>query len=215
MEQVGGDFYDFIPFRDQNKIGIFLSDVSGHGVPAAFITAMLKSAILQADYDCKKNPALFMHYLNEHLLDQTGDNFVTAFYGIYDPATRKFVYSNAGHNSPFLVDDGALSMFLSRKGLPLAVSNNMELAELDKNYTNNVIILPENSKLLLYTDGLVEAIAPDDPDTYFEDELLPICLLNNASQPCREYVNTIFRELVAFRGSEDFEDDFCMICLDV
>ena len=67
MEMVGGDFFDYILFRDKNRLGIFLSDVSGHGVPAALITSMMKSFILQAGTR-KDNPAEFLsEYLNEQL----------------------------------------------------------------------------------------------------------------------------------------------------
>ncbi len=64
MEQVGGDFFDYIHFRDSDNIGIFMSDVSGHGVPAALITSMLKSFILQAGVR-RENPAAMLEYVND------------------------------------------------------------------------------------------------------------------------------------------------------
>ena len=107
MDKVGGDFYDFLKYRDPHKIGIFLSDVSGHGVPAAFITSMIKTSILQAGAD-REDPATLLSHLNELLLNQTGGNFVTAFYGIYNPPTREFIFSNSGHNPPLICSSGII-----------------------------------------------------------------------------------------------------------
>ncbi|MEI7652004.1 MAG: DUF1501 domain-containing protein, partial [Verrucomicrobiota bacterium] len=89
MEEVGGDFYDFINFRDSEKIGIFISDVSGHGVPAAFITSMIKTTILQSG-ERKENPAELLTYINDLLHNQTGGNFITTFYGIFNSLDNSF-----------------------------------------------------------------------------------------------------------------------------
>ena len=97
MEKVGGDFFDFIKLPSPDKIGLFISDVSGHGVPAALITSMLKGAILQRD-DLLEDPASLLMNLNEFLISQSGGNFVTALYGIYNFSDRTFSYANAGHN---------------------------------------------------------------------------------------------------------------------
>ncbi len=117
MDQVGGDFYDFIRFRDSELIGIFLSDVSGHGVPAAFITSMVKTIIMQAG-ESKGNPAELLLNINTILYNQTDGNFVTVFYGIYNPADNSLLYSNAGHNPPMIITDGAINYLKSAKSVP-------------------------------------------------------------------------------------------------
>ncbi len=110
MESVGGDFFDFIRFRDSRRLGIFISDVTGHGVPAALITSMIKSMILQAGSH-RADPAEFLSYLNGLLVHRTGGNFVTAFYGVFDPDRRTITYSNAGHYPPYLADgDGVVTL---------------------------------------------------------------------------------------------------------
>ena len=124
MQRVGGDFLDFIEFKNKDIFGIFISDVSGHGVPAAFITMMIKSS-LQQSAPYVNNPAYILYYLNDLLYKQTNGNFITAFYGIFNPATREFIYSNAGHNKPFLINNGEGTMLsMDSGGFPLGVDDN-------------------------------------------------------------------------------------------
>ena len=91
MEQVGGDFYDFYRFRDYRDLGIFLSDVSGHGVSAAFITSMVKTIILQSGYK-RNNPAALLSYINKMLLGRTAGNFVTGITQLIIFHNSSFVY---------------------------------------------------------------------------------------------------------------------------
>ncbi len=211
MDRVGGDFYDFIAFEGSRRIGIFLSDVSGHGVPAAFITSMVKTIILQSG-DRKDDPARLLQYLNELLLGQTAGHFVTAFYCVFDPDSRAVRYANAGHSHPYVIGDGVAEMKGSR-GLPLAVMPNGELERRGKTYRNNEAVLLPGGKLLLFTDGLIEASAGDDRNKRFE-ERLPGLLARVGERDCRECVEMLFRELKEFSGTDDFDDDVCIICVD-
>ncbi len=214
MEMVGGDFYDFIKFRDPHKVGIFLSDVSGHGVPAAFITSMIKSFLLQAG-DIRNNPAHLLQYLNEMLNDQTGNHFITAIYGIFDTETREFYYSNAGHNPPFVIHKNNLrELYYDKKSMPLAILNNLEMKSVNKEYMNHTVKLKRDSRLLLYTDGLTEAISKDDINKDFYEEL-KLFLKNANKQQSNDIMQDLYWNLVGFHGSEDFQDDICVILIDV
>ena len=215
MEQVGGDFFDFLEFREKNSIGIFVSDVSGHGVPAAFITSMIKSAISQ-NRDNQDNPANMLLSLNKSLFNQTGGNFVTAFYGIYKVDSRKFLYANAGHNTPIIIQGSKFSqMETFNRSIPLGVLDNEEILENNLSYSNYTITLEAGTKLILYTDGLTEAQSakPDKPD--FETSLLEEVCITNSNKPPQAFINEIHRVLVNFHGSDNFDDDVCLICLDV
>ncbi len=214
MDKVGGDFYDFLKYRDNDKIGIFLSDVSGHGVPAAFITSMVKTSILQAGTD-REDPASLLTNLNELLLNQTGGHFVTAFYGIYTPSTRDFIFSNSGHNPPYIVSTDSVNTIEGNKSIPLAIMTNASLALGNKPRSNSTILLQKGCKLLFYTDGLTEAVSINDPKLFFEDILVKEYLLKYSSLPPVEFIHSIYRELVNFHGSESFDDDVCMICMEV
>ncbi len=214
MDMVGGDFYDFIKFHDTNKLGIFLSDVSGHGLAAAFITSMIKTIILQSG-DKKLNPAALLNFINEILYDQIGGNFVTAFYGIYDSKTRSLVSSNAGHNPPYIITNEAIMHLKGHKSIPLAIMNNSYLKENNKQYNNTEVILPAGSKILLYTDGFTECQSLNNTGPSFENSNINELLLNNKHHPCDLFITSLYKKLIDFRGNDSFEDDVCLICLDV
>ncbi len=217
MDKVGGDFYDFLKYRGSDKIGIFLSDVSGHGVPAAFITLMVKTGLLQAGVD-RDDPSHMLSNLNELLVDLlklTGGHFVTAFYGIFDPLTRELVYSNSGHNPPFIFSAGGVKTIDGKKSIPLAIMNNEKLRLMNKSKTNNSIILEKGDKVLFYTDGLTEAtLCGDKMKDFLESGLIDLIIKYSSNSP-EEFIRNIYKELVDFHGSDSFEDDICMICMDI
>ena len=213
MEEVGGDYFDFISFRE-GKVGIFLSDVSGHGVPAAFITSMIKSSITQAA-QIRDNPAKLLAHLNSVLVDHTNDNFITAFYGIYDERDKTLLYSTAGHNPPFVcTKDKVVELPAQGKQLPIAVLDNDELARRDTSFKNHQTTLPVGAKLVLYTDGLLEAAPKDSRGEVFK-EVIREKLMRLEPLPPKEFVEGLMQELIAFRQGEDFDDDICLICMDV
>jgi len=214
MELVGGDFFDFIHFRESSKIGIFISDVSGHGVPAAFITSMLKSIIQMAGIK-KEDPAELLFHINDHLENKTDKNFITAFYGIYDFKTRRIHYSNAGHNLPFIVKSKKITQITGHKGIPLAIMGNEEMQGYNKIYKNTEEKLPKNSKLLLCTDGYTEATPVKNQDIDFENSMLNDVLKENAKMAPENFVKNIYNSLLNFRGADYFEDDICLISVDI
>jgi len=215
MEEVGGDFFDFIPLED-GSLGVLVSDVSGHGVPAALITSMIKSHFQQAG--CKAGtPGSVLHDLNGQISQRTGGNFVTAFYGILDPGRRKMTWASAGHNQPLIISprDGVRTLDSGIRRLPLAVLHNSELPSPDGYWMDNTVQLPSNGKILLYTDGLVEAVKIDgSSDGDFETLALSDTLKHLAASPAHECVQGLVRALQDFRGAETFDDDVCIICID-
>jgi len=213
MEPLGGDFYDFIRFRENNLIGIFISDVSGHGLPAALITTMIKS-LISGSGGAKLDPAQLFKNLNKTLVKQVDENFVTAFYGIYNTTDRTFTYSCAGHTPPFLVYNNIITKLDEARSIPLGIYPNERLEEFKKTYINKTETLPVNSKLILYTDGLTETRRADENISFFEDVIGDI-LLKIVNLTCRDFVAELYRELVNFRGSENFEDDICIICVKI
>ena len=219
MEKVGGDFFDFIRPPGDDRIGMFISDVSGHGVPAAFITAMIKSSILQ-NFSNAASPSSLLETLNDILIDQSADNFITAFIGNYNPGTREFVYSNAGHNPPYIIDDTAIEYLnIKNNAPPLAIMNNSELLSMKKRFIDESVVLQKGSKLILYTDGLTEAININNDeetrDKNFESEILNGSFRAHFGKPAALFLEGVYRDLVDFRGCDDFDDDVCVICVDV
>jgi serine phosphatase RsbU (regulator of sigma subunit) len=215
MSQVGGDFFDYIVFRESNELGIFLSDVSGHGVPAAFITSMIKSFILQSRHELK-DPAEFFRKLNDHLYQHTNDNFITAFYGILNFDTKLLRYTNAGHCHPIVIDNGGSRYIeIPDNGFPLAVMNAEQMTKIKKDFANYEVSLKGVGKLVLYTDGLTEADGIAGSDGDFETTLISTEMSEHCKTPPSDFIELVYKQLVDFHGSELFDDDICMICVDL
>jgi len=221
MQQIGGDFFDFFNFPD-GKIGIFISDVSGHGVSAAFVTSMLKSYALQYALQIE-SPAVFLRGLNGFLINRTGGHFITAFYGILDKKDRVMVYANAGHNLPFVITPNLAKQVKSTNSSPpLVVLSNEELITIGRDFIDNNIVFDKHSKLFLYTDGLTETINiknlnanPDENLKDFESEKLVSTLLELSKNSSSKILEKTISELIVYRGGDSFDDDICIICLDI
>ncbi|MDB5303192.1 MAG: hypothetical protein JWM97_741 [Phycisphaerales bacterium] len=151
----GGDYYDFFQLP-HGQWGILVADVSGHGTPAAVLMAITHS-IAHVVCDPPVPPAKMMAAINARLCQRyttTNGNFVTAFYGVYDPADRTLLWSNAGHPPPRLGRAGAVPV-----GLPPASSLPLGI-EPDEPYAEYVHQLSPGDALLFYTDGITEAREP-------------------------------------------------------
>lgn len=220
MEEVSGDYYDFIPLGP-DRVGIMLSDVSGHGIPAAFITAMLKSFTLQ-NQEAALNPAEFMISLNRFLLNHIGENFVTALYGIMDFGTKKFTYCNAGHLEPLVLEDTRIFSPYHRDKSPcLGVFDGTAIAGMGLSFTEHVLELAPSSHLLLYTDGLTETVRyqsqvlPDQPREEFGDSRFMQVLFEFQEFHEKNLVTLLAERLQMFRQYYEFDDDICIITCEI
>jgi sigma-B regulation protein RsbU (phosphoserine phosphatase) len=156
--RAGGDYYDFLPLPG-GRWGILMADVSGHGTPAAVIMAVVHSLVLNAPADLDDPPGRLLAFVNDRLANRyTGGTgtFVTAFYGVYDPATRSLTYASAGHPSPLLrrASSGGVINIDGTRGLPMGI-------DADEPYPTATIQLAPGDLLLIYTDGFSEARSPD------------------------------------------------------
>ena len=148
MYEIGGDFYEISPL-DENRIGIMLADVSGHGIPAAFISGMLK-VICNFHSKDAQNPAEFMNRINEAIYNIVEDQFITACYTIIDIKNKKIIQANAGHWPMLLYRKGADELIVNQqKRMPLGCMP-------EENYVNSEIFLEDNDRLIFYTDGIIE-----------------------------------------------------------
>lgn len=149
--KAGGDYYDFVQIDDEH-LGILVSDVSGHGCPAAVIMAMMR-VLLRSVFCQVQSPKEALEKINHILCDNIeSGHFITAFYGVIHLPTRRMKFASAGHNPPLLIDydQDKVHQLSTAKGFPLIIFPQNDLEEKE-------IELPPNSKLVLYTDGLTEA----------------------------------------------------------
>ncbi|MDP9175056.1 MAG: serine/threonine-protein phosphatase [Planctomycetota bacterium] len=148
--RAGGDYYDLFNLSN-GRWGLLIADVSGHGPPAAVIMAITHAIAHLHTGD--GTAAALLSYINRSLVARyTNGNgtFVTAFYGVYDPAERTLTYARAGHNPPRIMRNGVVGELDSVGGLPLGLWE-------DRPYEERVEKLAPGDALLFYTDGVTEA----------------------------------------------------------
>jgi phosphoserine phosphatase RsbU/P len=147
MTSVAGDFYDFL-LTDPQQAGLLIADVSGHGVPAALIASMVKLAATSQRANAA-DPATLLSGMNTVLHGNTQEQFVTAAYVYLDAASSTLRYSAAAH-PPMLLLRGGNVVELAENGLMLAAFS-------FATYSTAEYPLEPGDRLVLYTDGLLEA----------------------------------------------------------
>ncbi len=147
--ELGGDFYDFISFPDEN-LGLVIADVSGKGIPASLIMASVRAS-LRAQVDNLYYLYEMMGRVNRMLhRDVNVGEFVTLFYGVIDARNRRLTYCNAGHPPPLVLRDG--------KTIELQSDNMVLGLNPDEQFTQSFLELQSGDVLLLYTDGLSDTM---------------------------------------------------------
>lgn len=189
--RAGGDYYDFFKLPN-NKWGILIADVSGHGTPAAVMMAVTHS-IAHSFPDPPCCPAKMLSYVNERLCrayTTNGSTFVTAFYGVYDPDTRELSYACAGHNPPRVkrCADGSVFSLDAAGGLPMGI-------EASEVYEPAKQTFQPGDQIIFYTDGITEAMNPDG-------QLFGLARLDEAIEDCNLYASGLIKSVL------DAVDDF-------
>jgi serine phosphatase RsbU (regulator of sigma subunit) len=160
--ETSGDFYDFIPLPD-GHVGIVVADVSDKGAGAALYMALSRTLLRTYAGQYPTQPELVLRAANQRIVQETRiDMFVTAFYGILEPETGRLIYCNAGHYPPYLLHADALET-IGRAALPLGILE-------DTSWEQDTAQLAPGDTLVLYTDGVIDARAPDG--TQFGQERL-------------------------------------------
>ncbi|MBN9021422.1 MAG: SpoIIE family protein phosphatase [Rhizobiales bacterium] len=201
--EMGGDFYDFFSLG-QNRIGLVIADVSGKGVPAAFFMAISRT-ILQGSARDVQSAGACLAATNDLLCEQNPlELFVTAFYGILDLDTGTLTYANAGHNPPLLAPQhGPVSPIPATGGVAMGVMPGLGYAE-------NTIRLNPGDTIVLYTDGISEAMDRDG------HEFTEGRLIGSLTEAHRESVEIVMSSVIdavsRFVGDAPQSDDItCLV----
>lgn len=154
--EVGGDFYDFFLIGDacnaeSGKLGFVVADVSGKGVPAALFMMAAKTAIRGYMESGMELGEAFENANRKLCAGNDFAMFLTAFAGVLDYATGTIAYVNAGHNAPLLRQHGEWRQLTDKSGLPLGLFDGMP-------YKASECTCAIGDELLLYTDGVIEAM---------------------------------------------------------
>ncbi|MGC1295952.1 MAG: SpoIIE family protein phosphatase [Alloacidobacterium sp.] len=206
MTAVAGDFYDFIPI-DKKRIGILVADVSGHGMPAALISSMLKIA-LDGQTGCASDPARVLAGLNRALCGKFQGHFVTAAYILVDTERQSLLYAGAGH-PPLILRDrtaAATSEFVEN-GLFLGFFP-------EATYTAVELPFRPGDWGVLYTDGIPETTNPSEEQ--FGVDRFRDFLESNHDLSAGQFVDRFLGELSqwsdAASGREQ-EDDITLLAI--
>ena len=201
---VGGDFYTIKKIN--HDLAVFMADITGHGVPAALFSSVLKYATENLWNNEIIQPDEFIHQLNEKLFPILGGYYFTALYGLITPLLDggfQLTYTRSGHPYPIVLSGDAIAM-LDSSGIPLGIEKNLKL--LVKN-----IELKKGDRLFLYTDGLIEIDVNNQKDLRFDiltKEIIATkqIALDDAVQKIIEVVTS---------QNKTLDDDIAVIALEI
>jgi phosphoserine phosphatase RsbU/P len=204
---VTGDYFDFLPFED-GSYGFVVGDVSGHGVSAGMLVASLQTVFhtLAPEVDSTVDVLKRINRLYVHNINFT--TFVTLFFARLDPQARLFSYASAGHNPPLLYRSSTgESVWLKPTGPAIGLVD-------DFGFKCNNIQLSQGDILLLYTDGLVEALNAAQNEQFGYDRLLEI-VRQNAGVHANELIQKVRQALNDFTQGALLDDDITLVALRV
>jgi serine phosphatase RsbU (regulator of sigma subunit) len=205
---VAGDYYDVFPrpgrTPEENRVVFAVADVAGKSIPAAMLMATFQASLKTLSTAQVALPELVAN-MNRYACSnsQGGLRFTTAFLAEYDTAHRVFAYINAGHNHPILRRSSGLIERLDVGGLPLGIQP-------EATYQSASVTLAPEDWLIVFTDGLIEAVNAHDEE-YGETRLLNSIQAGAGVQPS-ELLNRLMAELDLFVGTTPQHDDVtCML----
>jgi serine phosphatase RsbU (regulator of sigma subunit) len=226
--ETSGDFYDFLPLPG-DRLGLVVADVTDKGMAAALYMALCRTLLRTYAAEHPHRPDLALAAVNERLLADTDAGlFVTLFYGILDPTAGTLTYCNAGHHPPYILQppevqgagledaglaeggfrggdgDGADVTSLAGRGIAVGV-----LGEPDWGYST--VDLPPGGLLLIYTDGVVDALSPDG-ERFGVEQMLDV-VRSLAGRPAGEVQARLLVELQQFMGQQPQFDDVTLVAV--
>lgn len=205
-EALGGDFVDIFNI-DENHKGVYIADVSGHGVSASMLTVFLRSTIDKKNLDPADTLKKLYEEFNRSNFDQ--DLYITVFFAVIDLSGKRITYSNAGHNvSPIIFSNDRFEL-LRVPGIPICDWLEAPV------YINKTAELLPNDRIFLYTDGIVEVKNPDN-EQYGEERLLEVLFGKSYSPSLMlDMVIQSVSEFSEFDNLSGLSDDITMALLEI
>lgn len=200
---VGGDFYDFF-MVDEEHMAVLIADVSGKGIPAALFMAVSRT-VLRARAMVNPAPAECVPSANDEIVSQNPQElFITVFYGLLNIRTGDFRYVNAGHLPPVHVSGSGIVRLTCSRGMALGVMDGLSFRE-------DRMTLAEGDTLVLYTDGVSEAM--NETDQEFTDQRVLDSVGRHAAKPVGEILEGLVADVAGFVGGAPQSDDLTCIVL--
>lgn len=200
--EVGGDFYDLIRLPD-GRLALMVADASGHGMAAGLVMA-IANATWRTALDLDPSPERVIAMLNR-TLSRTGTTrtFMSAFYGLLDPETGEMEYVCAGHPFPLLRRAGGRTEELGNGGFPLGLRDPLPM-------TCHAVTIEPGDLLLLYTDGLPEALDAKGETAFGYERIQAALQLGGTPQQVHDAIRNSFDLHV---GDEPLRDDLTLLVI--
>lgn len=216
VTMAGGDYYDAFTLPDDSMI-VLVGDASGHGMKACMSIMTMHTLIRMIRYDEFRDPAHFVKYVNNQLSQQAVVNneggFITLLYGVLNPETHEFRWASAGHQAPILhnlaTDEvSEVTNDPDAAGLPIGILD-------DADFVTQSTIVPPNSRLLIYTDGLVEAFSPDNEShAEFGIDGVAATMQRSRELDIQTCMQNLFDDSLAFTDGHGRHDDTSLVIVE-
>ncbi len=200
--QVGGDFYDVIPLGGQ-RIGLVMADVSDKGMASALFMALTRS-LIRVEARRSRSPRQVLLNVHNLLLEiSRSDRFVTVFYGVLDLATRTLRYARAGHDRPLhYAPERGECQALDGLGMLLGLVEDVVLEEVE-------VQVHPGDLLVLYTDGITDAISPSGE--FFGRERLEDTICSAGGESAQDLCDLVFERVQRYQAGATQYDDIALL----
>ncbi len=202
--EIGGDYYDFIHRKRDNRVVLAVGDVSGKGTGAALLMSSVHAAV-RAQSQTRSTISEVMSEINEYIFENSPPNkYLTLFYGELDPQTGALAYSNGGHNAPMLVRNTAEVERLDKGGLPIGMMQGVK-------YQQGSVEFNVGDVLVIYSDGITESV--NERDEEFDEDRLIEVLKNSLNRSASGIRDRIDEALSRFVGTAAPVDDMTLMII--
>jgi sigma-B regulation protein RsbU (phosphoserine phosphatase) len=199
---IGGDYYDFIEI-DQDQFLFCVADVSGKGVPASLLMSNFQAGLRTILRQTSDLNAVVAELNNLIYRNAIAEKFITTFLAIYNRQTRELSYVNAGHNAPILLNKDNTHLLLNEGCTMLGVFDVLPFMSLGK------VVVPQNSVLLCYTDGLTEVFDKDEAEFGIEGTIE--FLKRNRFLSSKAMHLQLLNEINLYNEEVSFNDDITLL----
>ncbi len=205
LMQIGGDFVDFF-VKNEKEVGLFICDVSGHGVPGALLSSMVKMALIHQWRENIDKPHIILKNIYDSISLNLGGNFITAIACYINIQTGRFIFSNAGHPPLLYINKENEIKDLNVKGK--AIYNFFK-----PDYEEMSIDLNPGERIVMYSDGVIEAA--NNKNEFYGEKRLKSILQNKNYSDTDNLCEFIFKDLLKFSsGNENYNDDITLLALE-
>jgi phosphoserine phosphatase RsbU/P len=211
LEKVGGDYFSFNNFNN-NEFGLFIGDVSGHGVASALFHTLLKSTIERLEKINHNNPSKFLENLNLQLLEYMSSYFLTGIYGlfIYDNNSSKvkFIYSSGGHPYPIILRKNGNIETIKLTGMVIGIFDTTK-------YKQKTVELNKGDRIFFFTDGISETM--NKKGQMINDLKIGMEKFFSDSNKLElsDTINTIIENINIYREDVPLNDDILIIGIEI